>query len=235
VARRTITLRSRYVYAAVFILLGALLVKAASDSENLPLSAPLLWLALDLFLLSVAYLVGWWTLFGKTSDGSMRVARVVLMAPYLGLLWTIWAIQAGLSDGPAWNQIVPGIFVGRRCPFGKLPPGTSHVIDFTAEVPGDKKSRRTVKWLSIPVLDGCAPKPADYQKGFAFTDNFPESIVYVCCAKGHGRSATFAAALLLKKGIAHTTKEAIETVETRRHRASLNNGQIKSLERGDWR
>jgi hypothetical protein len=234
VARRSI-LRSRYVYAAVFIALGGLLVKAARDSANLALSIPILWLALDLFLLSVAYLAGWWTLFGKTSDGSMRPLRLVLMAPYLALLWTIWGIQERLSGGPAWNQIVPGIFVGRRCRFEQLPPGTSHVLDFTAEFPGDKKARRTVKWLSIPVLDGCAPKPADYQKGFTFLDGSPESIVYVCCAKGRGRSATFASALLLKKGIAHTPEVAIATVETQRYRASLNNGQIKSLERGDWR
>jgi protein-tyrosine phosphatase len=116
-----------------------------------------------------------------------------------------------------------------------MPPGTSHVLDFTAEFPGDKNARRTVKWLSIPVLDGCAPKPADYRKGFTFLDGSPEPIVYVCCAKGRGRSATFASALLLKKGIAHTPEVAIATVETQRYRASLNNGQIKSLERGDWR
>jgi hypothetical protein len=223
------------VYAAVFVLLGALLVNVARGSANLAMSAPILWLALDLFLLGVAYLAGWWTLFGKTNNGSMRAAGVVLMAPYLALLWTIWGIQERLSGGPAWNQIVPGIFVGRRCSFEQLPPGTSHVLDFTAEFPGDKKARCTVKWLSIPVLDGCAPKPADYQKGFAFLDGSPESIVYVCCAKGRGRSATFASALLLKKGIAHTPDVAIATVETQRYRASLNNGQIKSVERGDWR
>jgi hypothetical protein len=234
VVRRSI-LRSRYVYAAVFVLLGALLVNVARESGKFALSIPILWLGLDLFLLGVAYLAGWWRLFGKTSDGSMRAFQLVVMAPYLALLWTIWGIQERLSGGPAWNQIVPGIFVGRRCPFEQLPPGTSHVLDFTAEFPGDKKSRNTLKWLSIPVLDGCAPKPADYQKGFTFLDGSPESIVYVCCAKGRGRSATFASALLLKKGIAHTPEVAIATVETQRYRASLNNGQIKSLERGDWR
>jgi len=195
----------------------------------------MLWLALDLFLLGTAYLARWWTLFGKMSDGSMGAARVVLMAPYLALLWTIWGIQLRLSGGPPWNQIVPGVFVGCRCRFEQLPPGITHVLDFTAEFPGHTKTRRLVKWLSVPVLDGCAPKPADYQKGFAFLDGLPESIVFVCCAKGRGRSATFASALLLKKGIAHTPEEAIETVETRRYRASLNNGQIQSVERGDWR
>src|SRR5262249_24044909 len=146
----------------------------------------------------------------------------LLLLPYLAFTWIVWRLQTALQREPIWNQIAPKIFAGRRCRCEQLPPGVARVIDFTAEFPGNLRGARAVRWLSIPVLDGCAPSPADCRLGFAFRDEDPESAVYVCCANGHGRSMTLVCALLMKLGVAEAPDEAIAFVSKCRPKASLN-------------
>jgi hypothetical protein len=189
------------------------------------------WFSVDLWVVGLAYLVNWKTVFGKTPDGSLRIGHRIVMLPYLAFCWTVWHLQNLLSAEPIWNEVAPGFIVGRRCRFSQLPPGTSKVIDFTAEFAGDKATRRAVQWLIIPVLDGCAPDLKDYQTGFAFLGEPGESAIYLCCANGHGRSATFACALLMKLAKAPTPQAAVETVVSGRRRASLNGEQLRSLRR----
>jgi hypothetical protein len=222
-------LRSRYAYAAAFLTLGALLFSTSRNSTNWILMVALCWMSLDLWLVGLAYVLRWNTVFGKTAAGSMDTARAALMMPYLALTWGVWRLQHWLARDPIWNEISSGIFVGRRCHLGQLPSDTSTVIDFTAEFPGDKQSRIALKWLSIPVLDGCAPDSTSYEKTFKFLDGPRPTGIYLCCANGHGRSATFACALLLKLGLAATEDEAIAIVSQRRPGASLNREQRRSV------
>lgn len=187
------------------------------------------WLSLDLGLVGLAYLWRWNTIFGKTAAGSLRMGRATLMLPYLALTWIVWRVHHWVARGPIWNEVSSGVFVGRRCRLRQLPPEASTVIDFTAEFAGDKESRVKLNWLSIPVLDGCAPDSASFEQGFNFRDGTRRSGIYLCCANGHGRSATFACALLLKTRVAQTEDEAIAIVSQRRPGASLNPEQRRSL------
>jgi hypothetical protein len=206
-----------------------MLLPPAASASHWIWTAFLSWLSLDLWLVAFAYVLRWNTVFGKTAAGSMRIGRVALMIPYLALTWVVWRLQHWLARDPIWNEISSRIFVGRRCRFGQLPPDASTVIDFTAEFPGDKQSRIALKWLTIPVLDGCALDSASYEKGFKFLDGPRPTGIYLCCANGHGRSATFACALLLKLGLAATKEEALAIVSQRRPGASLNREQGRSL------
>ncbi|HEV8002665.1 MAG TPA: hypothetical protein VGP63_22450 [Planctomycetaceae bacterium] len=221
--------RSRYAFAGTFFCLGAVLVAWGASATKWASTVLLIWLALDLWLVSLAYLMNWVTVFGKRASGSMRIGPVLLMLPYLAFTWTIWRLQNVFLREPIWNQVAPTIFVGQCCRWEQLPPETAKVIDFTAEFPGNGRARRAMRWLSIPVLDGCAPSPADYRRGFAFVDEDRGSVVYVCCANGHGRSITFACALLVKLGIARTPDEAIASISKCRPKASLNGEQQRSL------
>jgi protein-tyrosine phosphatase len=83
----------------------------------------------------------------------------------------------------------------------------------------------------VPVLDGCAPNATDYETAFAFVGELRDSALYICCANGHGRSVTFACALLMKLGIAATAEDAVTMITERRQRASLNREQLRSLQR----
>jgi hypothetical protein len=222
--------RSRYVFAGVFFCSAAMLIELAREGGLRYSAIVLAWFSFDLVVVGLAYLSNWKTVFGKTATGSLRIAPLVLMLPYLAVCWAVWHLQNLLSTEPIWNEVAPGIFVGRRCRLEEMPPGISKVIDFTAEFPGDRAARRTVQWLSIPVLDGCAPEPEQYQSGFAFLGEPQTSATYLYCANGHGRSATFSCALLRKRGIAATPGDAVVMVVQRRHGASLNGEQLRSLQ-----
>jgi hypothetical protein len=231
VNERISRLRSRYFFAAVFFCLAAALTLIATRTDLGVWSLPLSWLSFDLGGVALAYLVNWKTVFGKTAAGSLRLGHVLVMLPYLALTWGVWHLQIWISKEPISNEIAPGLFVGRRCRLAQMPSGTSKVIDFTAEFSGEGAARRTVQWLSIPILDGCGPDLDDYRAGFAFVGDPGDSKIYMHCANGHGRSVTFACALLVKLGIASTLEDAIAMVLGRRARASLNQEQRKSLQR----
>jgi hypothetical protein len=223
-------LRSRHFYAAVFLSLAAALVVVGSRNEFGWWSLLVYWLSLDLAGVGLAYLVNWKTIFGKTAGGSLRIGPLVVMLPHLAITWSVWHLHHWMRAEPIWDPIAPGLFVGRRCRFDQLPPGTAKVLDFTAEFPGDRQTRRTLKWLSVPLLDGCAPGADDYQTAFAFLAEPGDSVLYMYCANGHGRSATFACALLIKLGLAPTPEAAVEMVTQRRHGASPNQEQVRSLQ-----
>jgi hypothetical protein len=222
-------LRSRYAYAAVFFCLGAAVLVTIANNVHWIWTMLLFWLAADFWLVALAYVLRWNTIFGKTAAGSIRVSRAAMMMPYLALTWVVWHLHHWVLREPIWNEVGAGLFVGRRCRLRQLPPGTSTVVDFTAEFTGDKASRLALKWLSVPVLDGCAPDSTGYEAAFNFLDAPLPLGVYLCCANGHGRSATFACALLLKLRVARTEEEAIAIVCRGRPGASLNREQARSL------
>ncbi len=224
---RGLTLGSRYVFAATFWGLGTVLL--VTRRESWVWTAALTWLSVDLWLVGLAYLLNWTRIFGKTARGSLQASHVVLMLPYLFVTWGVWHFQNLLSREPIWAQIAPDLFVGRKCRSDQMPPQIVGVIDFTAEFPGDKSARRTLQWLSIPVLDGCAPISADYRNALSFLNDLGQGAVYLCCANGHGRSVTGACVLLVKRGEAATLDEALGKVSERRPRASLNREQRQSL------
>jgi hypothetical protein len=160
--------RSRYFFAGVFRALSAALVAVGSTHEFGWWSLLLYWLSLDLVGMGLAYLVNWKAVFGKTAAGSLRIGQLVVMLPYLAFTWSVWRLQYAMSAEPIWDPVAPGLFVGRRCRFDQLPAGIAKVLDFTAEFPGDRQTRRTLSWRSVPVLDGCAPDSTDYQAAFSF-------------------------------------------------------------------
>jgi protein-tyrosine phosphatase len=53
--------------------------------------------------------------------------------------------------------------------------------------------------------------------------------VYVHCAQGHGRSATFAAAWLLAAGSAKDARDAVEKLRSKRPLVRLTVGQFGAL------
>jgi hypothetical protein len=231
VFRRVGWLRSRYLYAGVFLCLAAAIVVIECTNTLGWWSLPLFWLSLDLVGVGLAYLVNWKTIFGKMAAGSLGIGHVVVMLPYLAFAWSVWHLHNWIRAEPIWDSVAPGLFVGRRCRFDQLPSGIAKVLDFTAEFPGDRQTRRTLSWRSVPVLDGCAPDSTDYQAAFAFVGESGDSALYICCANGHGRSATFACALMMKLGITRTAEDAVAMVTERRHGASLNREQLRSLRR----
>ena len=85
-------------------------------------------------------------------------------------------------------------------------------------------------WLCLPTLDGTAP-PADGLLKLVDTveSRDPSGPVYVHCAAGHGRSATVAAALMLRRGLAADVASAEATMREARPGIHLNRAQRACL------
>ena len=221
---------ARYRFAIVFAGLATVLLWRAIRSEHLAVALLWAWASLDLFLVSLAYLRQNPRVFGKADDGTMRRIRAIVMAPFLFFTWIVWQFQNLCSREPVWNEVMPGLFVGRRCQLACLPPKTTMVIDLTAEFPSPREIRRQTELVCLPTLDGCPPKLADCFRLFDRLDSIGDSVVYVHCANGHGRSVTLVAALLTRRGITETPDTAIQMLRQRRPKASPNADQRRFLQ-----
>lgn len=219
----------RLLFAMTFAGLGAVLLWKSFTSTRLATTLLLGWLSLNVFLVSFAYLWQNPGVFGKTNDGTMRPLNVIVMAPYLSFTWLVWQLQNLCSKEPAWNEVMPGLFVGRRCSHDCLPPNVTTVVDLTAEFPTPGEIRRRTTVACIPTLDGCVPNQADCLRLYERLDANGDEAVYVHCANGHGRSVTFVAGLLLNRAIAQTPEAAIQKVRQCRPRAMPNADQRRFL------
>lgn len=223
-------IRPRYLFAIVFAGLGAMLFWKAITSKHFAVALIFGWCSLDLFVVSIAFLRRNFRVFGKTDDGTMRPLRAIVMAPFLFFTWVVWRLQNLSSREPIWNEVTPGLFVGRRCSFDCLPPKTTMVIDLTAEFPTPPEIRRRTTVVCLPTLDGCPPNQADCLRLFDLLNASGDAVVYVHCANGHARSVTFVAALLSKRGITETSDEAIQKLKQCRPKASPNADQRRFLQ-----
>jgi protein-tyrosine phosphatase len=92
----------------------------------------------------------------------------------------------------------------------------THVVDLVAEYPAHPAIRRLPGYRSLPVLDGAAPPDRDVVlrllRDLAATD----SDVLVHCDSGRGRAPTFAAALLMARGLAADSTAALRMIRARR-------------------
>ncbi len=229
--RPTQLIRGRFAYGCAFALVAALLILQAIRAEWLLFRCVCVWLSLDLSLIAAAYFRQNPRVFGKTSAGTLRRCEAALMMPFLAITSSVWRIQNLLSGEPVWNEVMPGVCVGRRCELRCLPPKTALVVDLTAEFPTPAAIRTSVKVVCIPTLDGCAPNLDACLRTFDMICATADSTVYVNCANGHGRSVAFVAAFLLIARVASTPDEAIDKLTEARPRASLNPEQRQFLEK----
>jgi hypothetical protein len=148
----------------------------------------------------------------------------------LGLLLLI----ARLGREKAYDIIFPGVFLGRRLGSSEarelVARGTQAVLDLTSEFPECPSFRRLPHYRCLPLLDTRAPTVEQLEAGVAFiAKHHQQGGVYVHCAMGHGRSATFVAAFLLRQGISPTLEEAENFIRQRRPRVGLNTKQREAL------
>ncbi|WP_437528285.1 hypothetical protein WME79_44650 [Sorangium sp. So ce726] len=213
-------------YGSLFIALSASLLWLAVMVGDAGLA--LLWPALSFALVGAAYLARQPALLGKRVDGTLAWWACLLFAPYFLLTWSIWHGERLLGREDCANEVVPGLWVGRRPCGQELPEGVRVIVDMTAEFPAAAAMRRHPGYLCMPVLDGTAPEVGAL-RGLIHRLHGKEAI-YLHCASGHGRSATIAAALLLSRGLAANVSEAEAQLRLRRPGIRLNAAQRRALE-----
>ncbi len=103
------------------------------------------------------------------------------------------------------------------------------MLDLTCEF-SEIPALRQLSYRCIPVLDTRAPSLDSLKAGAEWIkDESAKGPVYIHCALGHSRSATFVAAYLLLSGKARTPQEAIDKIKVIRPRIGLHPEQVALL------
>jgi protein-tyrosine phosphatase len=189
----------------------------------------LLWPAVSFALLGLAYALREPRLLGKRPDGRVAGWACLLFLPYFLLSAAVWHGHRLLDRRPACQELAPGLWIGRRLFAHELPSGVGLVMDLTAEFPEPAGVRKRPVYRSLPTLDGTALEAEAFRAAVAEAAAHPDP-VFVHCALGHGRTGTFAAAVLLARGLVADARDAERTVRAVRPGVRLKPAQRRLLE-----
>jgi protein-tyrosine phosphatase len=187
----------------------------------------LLWPAVVLVAVAIVYLAHAPGAFGKRPGGTIAWWAWLVWAPIFGYMRLLHELARSLTDEPVGNEVAPGVWVGRRPRRGELPAGIAIVVDLCAELPAAPGVAAGRRYLAIPTLDATAPSPGEIVRAVDAVLAAPGA-AFIHCAFGHGRSATVAAAVLVRRGDA--TLDSVErTLRAARPRIGLNAHQRRAL------
>lgn len=154
----------------------------------------LLWMATSFMVVGTAYLFELRGVFGKRPDGTLAASHVLILAPFLGFTWSVWHLARVLSSERAIDVHSPRLRLARRLLARELPTDVDLIIDLTAEFPACNFGPN---YQNLRILDGGQPDPIELRH---VLERIPrEGVTLVHCAQGHGRTALFAACLLIDR------------------------------------
>ena len=197
--------------AAVLVFVGAIFW---------PWGVLLLWPAIALGIVAIAYFRAGPIIFHKT-EGKLPWSTRFVLAPcllgqYLSLLYYRGQCRA-------WDKVTPQIWIGGKlgCRAAKkaLCCGVVSVLDLSVEF-SEAKPFRKMNYRNIPVLDLTAPTQTQLVEIGNFIGNHSRNgAVYVHCKIGYSRSAAAVAAYLIMSGKVHSAEEGFAMI--RRVRPSV--------------
>jgi hypothetical protein len=155
----------------------------------------------------------------------------LLFAPYFLLNAVTFRLYRLLSREPAFVQVAPNLFFGRRLS-GREAEGAVwiSILDLASEFSEVRSLRVLAGYRSLPLLDAIAPSEEQLKDAAAWLGRAVESgPVYVHCALGHGRSACVVIAYLLSVGQVETVAEGVQLLRSLRPGVRLHPGQRRQL------
>lgn len=184
----------------------------------------LVWPAFSLIVVGSGYVWVGPGVIGKRPDGTIPWYTALPVMPYLGVAQLAWWGVRVMGDEDAYNEVAPGLYLGRRLNHWEMPPRLRVVIDMTAELIEPHEVRRDARYLCLPTLDGAATSPqalAALIRGVVHAQGH----VFVHCAAGHGRSAMALAVLMVARGEASDVDDAVAKMRAARPRVRLRTTQ----------
>ncbi len=212
----------RHRFGWLQIVLGVALVASAAALGGV--AWLLAWPALALFVVGAGYVHFGPVVFGKRADGSFEPVALALLLPYHAVAHALLRAKLVLHDEAAWDEIDRGLYLGRFVSGRELPPDVAVVVDLTAELPRVAPLPEGVRYRLVPTLDATAPTFEPFAALARELASEPRPI-FVHCAMGHGRSATFAAALLVARARARDALEAEALLRATRPGVRLHDEQ----------
>lgn len=171
--------------------------------------------------------------FGKQTNGCLSLWSALFWPYHLLNELTLRSLRRGTKENTfdsIDNHILLGCKLAPRDERKLLEHDVCSVLDLTCEF-AETPFLRALNYRSIPVLDSRAPTVRQLCEGADFiAENAKEEVVYVHCALGHGRSALFVAAYLLRVGRARNAEEAVELVRQKRANIELSRQQLALLQ-----
>ena len=174
----------------------------------------LLWPALSLALVALAYAAGDPGVFRKRGDGRVPASTWAVHAPYLAGHRVAWWAQQ--RRRPATSRIAPGLTIGRVLSRRELEAvAPAAVVDLTAEFRAAVP--RGTRYVPIPLLDHTLPELDALMRTIRVVRTLADhGTVYVHCALGYARSALIAAAYLIETEPGITVEQAVARVRAAR-------------------
>jgi protein-tyrosine phosphatase len=163
----------------------------------------------------------------------MSIWSRFILLPYLLCNGLIWHLQRIIFREDCYNEIIPGLFVGRRSFAQELPNNINLIVDLTAEFVEPEGVRDGKNYICVPTLDASVPEEQDFIDLVKTISSYydRQQNIYIHCALGHGRAAAVAAGFLLSKGLVADVDEALNLLKEKRSVVKLNSAQIQGLER----
>jgi hypothetical protein len=168
--------------------------------------------------------------------GWSLLLRVILL-PYMllgriSLYVARWFDREGLM-----NPLAPGLFIG-RLPFPSerswvREAGVDAVLSLCWEFtdPSGAGREPRLEMGRVPILDGAAPTDGQFEEAVRWVAarRAEGRCVLIHCAQGHGRTATIAAAVLVRLGLATNVEQALPMIRAARPLARPSRGQMAAL------
>ncbi len=190
-----------------------------------PSSVMLIWPAISLAILALAYLGGGPSLLRK-HQGRQLPNTHWLLIPYRWVAqWTADYFNRGQVP---YGEIQPGLFIGRKLTqheASRMP--VKAVLDLMAEY-DEVPAFLQLNYCNIPILDLTAPSPGQLNQAVDFLKENPNC--YVHCSLGLGRTCAVAVAYLVSQG--QSLEDALLGVQAVRPRVRLAEGTLAVLR--DW-
>jgi hypothetical protein len=221
-------------------LFAALLGSVAWVATKMP-EGPFSWtswaVAFGLIGVALAYGSNSTAPFGRGRDGQHALwAWPINWFNFAGLAF-FWRLWRHLNSEDPWNEVAPGLYVGRRLVEADRadfePLGPWAVVDCTSELAEPRVLREQAAYLAVEALDGFPPTQKQLRDAVPWMEAEAAKghKLYVHCAVGHGRSATTAAAYLLLRGDFSDVDDALASMKAGRRWISLRGVQRDALVR----
>ena len=193
------------------------------------LAIPVAWLALSSLVVAIGYLGLGPRVFGKRGDGTRAPWAYLLVGPFLVVAQIIRRVQLRLLGENPWDEVAPGVYVGRLVRADELPDDVVSVIDMTAEFLEDPAIRERFDYYCLPTLDGTALSLGSLLE-FARIVVAAEGPLYVHCAAGHGRSSMVASIVLVTRELGPDVRAVEALMKKARPRVHIGRAQHRAAQ-----
>lgn len=222
-------------YALTFLLLAVGCFGASLAIWNsVGWIAILLWYpAVSFALIAVAYARASPRMLFKKDNGERSAVGWLLFAPYFLLNELTFGLYRLLSREPAFTQVSPNLFFGRRLSDREHQAcAWVNVLDLACEFSEARSVRKSPGYRSLPVLDADSPSEPELRSSIEWIgEAVLTGSTYVHCALGHGRSPCLVIGYLLTVGTVDTVAEGEQLLRSLRPGVRLHQPQLRLLRR----